>query len=146
MTERSTDQTPMTYSELRHHASQLEKENERLKAYKRNARKALRQLNAKMLVMVAGARLKASGHEHTVSFDEQQADLVKTRKRAQQAESVSEKRGAHIAELVERVAQLHAEQEGALVIPPGLAELEQDERDTFVSEFNASGNGKAAAQ
>lgn len=125
MTERSTDQQPMSYSELRQHATRLETENVRLKAYKRNARKALKQLNAK----VGRYQDAFRATDQPMSREELQADRVLMRSRAQVAEN-------RVGVLEGRIAQLHGEL-GAQV-PVASADLGEQ------PQWAEGTNGKAA--
>jgi predicted RNase H-like nuclease (RuvC/YqgF family) len=85
MTERSTDQQPKSYSELRHHASRLENENARLRQRTSNQRRELKRLNAKLTRMVDAFRAT----DQPLSREEAIAEASKMQRRARLAEKIN---------------------------------------------------------
>lgn len=69
MTERATDNEPLSYSQLRHLATRLQTENERMRRDRTNHRRELKRLNAKLRVQACYLELRGvavdahDGHE-----------------------------------------------------------------------------------
>lgn len=131
MTERSADQQPKSYSELRHHASQLEKANERIPKLVHKIKSQateIKRLHRKVQHMTLAARVREAEALLPVSREELAHENQKLARRLREAE--------------QRVAKLKSESGSSGIVPPILGEMTQEARDAFVSEFN--GNGKAA--